>query len=57
MHDAQGVQRLNSETHLRQDFEDDLLSKHLVLRAHTFNAVRQVTAVCVLHHQAESMRV
>ena len=56
VHDAEGVQCEDTQAHLRQYLQNDLLLEHLVLLAHVLDSLAQIAAICVLHHQAQVLR-
>lgn len=39
MHNSKGMKRLNSETHLGEDLEDDFFLKHLVFFSHVLDSM------------------
>ena len=52
VHDSERVQCFNAQRHLYNNLHNDILLEHLIVLSHFLYSLGQVTAVCVLHHQA-----
>ena len=56
MHDSEGMQRLDTKTHLCENLENHLLLEHLVFVTHVSYSMGQVPTVRILHHKATSSK-
>ena len=56
MHNAQRMKGLDSEAHLDQNLQYNLLLEHLVPFPQALDSVRQISTVRVLHDEATKMK-